>query len=99
MPSPLLETKLHVPRPRRGLVPRLRLSERLDRGRDVHEGMAFLLDHLPPRLHLVIASRTDPALALARLRARGELAEIRAAELRFRRDKTGLYLDERWVGV
>ena len=50
---------------------------------DVQEGMAFLLDHLPPRLHLVIASRADPALPLARLRARGELVEIRAADLRF----------------
>jgi LuxR family transcriptional regulator, maltose regulon positive regulatory protein len=39
--------------------------------RDVQEGMAFLLDHLPERLHLVIASRADPALPLARLRARG----------------------------
>ena len=36
---------------------------------DVHNGMAFLLDHLPPRMHLVIASRADPPLPLARLRA------------------------------
>ena len=55
--------------------------------RDVHDGMAFLLDHLPPRLHLVIASRADPALPLARLRARGELVEIRAADLRFTPDE------------
>ena len=46
--------------------------------RDIHDGMVFLLDHLPPRLHLVIASRTDPPLPLARLRARGELTEVRA---------------------
>jgi LuxR family maltose regulon positive regulatory protein len=52
-------------------------------GREVQGGMAFLLDHLPPGLHVVIASRADPVLPLARLRARGELAEIRAAELRF----------------
>src|SRR5205807_8196433 len=45
--------------------------------RDVHDGMAFLLEHLPPRIRLVIASRTDPPLPLARLRGRGELAEIR----------------------
>ena len=51
--------------------------------RDVQDGMAFLLDHLPSRLHVVIAGRADPALPLARLRARGELVEIRAAELRF----------------
>src|SRR6202171_1619272 len=37
--------------------------------REIHDGMVFLLDHLPPRLHLVIASRTDPPLPLARLRA------------------------------
>ena len=207
VPAPLLETKLYVPRSRRGLVPRPRLSERLDRGtaskltlvsapagfgkttlltewlaagpaapagerlaawlsldradndpasfwayviaalrtvasgvgesalallqaprpppietvltvllndlgatagdivlvlddyhvidaRDVQDGMAFLLDHLPPRLHVVIASRADPALPLARWRARGELAEIRAAELRFTPDEAAAYLNE-----
>jgi LuxR family maltose regulon positive regulatory protein len=207
VPAPLLETKLYVPRPRRGLVPRPRLSQRLDRGttsklmlisapagfgkttlltewlaagpaapaderlaawlsldradndpasfwtyviaalqtvapgigesaltllqapqpppietvltallndlgaitgdivlvlddyhvidaRDVQDAMAFLLDHLPPRLHVVIASRTDPALPLARLRARGELVETRAAELRFTPDEAAAYLNE-----
>ena len=207
MPAALLETKFYVPRPRRGLVPRPRLSERLDRGTasklmlvsapagfgkttlltewlaagpaapaderlaawlsldrgdndpasfwayviaalrtvasgvgesalallrapqpppveavltallndlaaiaadvvlvldDYHvidapavqDGMAFLLDHLPPGLHVVIASRADPALPLARLRARGELAEIRAAELRFTPDEAAAYLNE-----
>ena len=207
VPAPLLETKLYVPRSRRGLVPRPRLSERLDRGtasklmlvsapagfgkttlltewlaagpaapadqrlaawlsldradndpasfwtyviaalrtaapgvgesalallqapqpppietvltallndlgatagdivlvlddyhvidaREVQDEMAFLLDHLPPRLHVVIASRADPALPLARWRARGELAEIRAAELRFTPDEAAAYLNE-----
>ncbi len=207
MPAPLLETKLYVPRSRRGLVPRPRLSERLDRGaasklmlvsapagfgkttlltewlaggpaapaderlaawlsldrgdndpasfwtyviaalrtvasgvgetalallhssqppaietvltallnelsavagdivlvlddyhvidaRDVQDGMAFLLDHLPPWLHVVIASRADPALPLARLRARGELVETRAADLRFTPDEAAAYLNE-----
>ena len=207
VPAPLLETKLYVPRSRRGLVPRPRLSERLDRGtalkltlvsapagfgkttlltewlaagpsgpagerlaawlsldradndpasfwiyviaalrtvasgagesalallhaaqpppvetvltvllndlaavagdivlvlddyhvidaRDVQDEMAFLLDHLPPRLHVVIASRADPALPLARLRARGELVDIRAAELRFTPDEAAAYLNE-----
>ena len=206
-PAPLLETKLYVPRSRRGLVPRPRLSERLDRGTaskltlvsapagfgkttlltawlaagpaapaderltawlsldradndpasfwtyviaalrtvasgvgesaltllqapqpppietvltallndlgatagdivlvlddyhvidasDVQGGMAFLLDHLPPWLHVVIASRADPALPLARWRARGELAEIRAADLRFTPDEAAAYLGE-----
>jgi LuxR family maltose regulon positive regulatory protein len=207
VPAALLETKFYVPRPRRGLVPRPRLSERLDRGtasklmlvsapagfgkttlltewlaagpaapaderlaawlsldrsdnhpasfwayviaalrtvasgigesalallrapqpprveavltallndlaaiaadivlvlddyhvidvREIQDGMAFLLDHLPPGLHVVIACRADPALPLARLRARGELAEIRAAELRFTPDEAAAYLNE-----
>jgi len=62
--------------------------------RAVQDGMAFLLDHLPPWLHVVIASRADPALPLARMRARGELAEIRAAELRFTADEAAAYLNE-----
>jgi LuxR family maltose regulon positive regulatory protein len=62
--------------------------------REVQDGMEFLLDHLPPQLHVVIASRADPALPLARMRARGELAEIRAAELRFTADEAAAYLNE-----
>jgi LuxR family transcriptional regulator, maltose regulon positive regulatory protein len=62
--------------------------------RDVHDGMAFLLEHLPPQIHLVIASRADPALPLARLRGRGELVEIRAADLRFTPDEAAAYLNE-----
>src|SRR5580704_13663190 len=49
----------------------------------VHESVAFLLQNLPPGLLLVVSGRTDPPLPLARLRARGQLAELRAAELRF----------------
>jgi len=49
----------------------------------VHASVAFLLEHLPPGLHLVLTSRADPPLPLARLRGRGQLAELRAAELRF----------------
>jgi LuxR family maltose regulon positive regulatory protein len=204
MASPLLETKLYVPRLRRGLVPRPRLSERLSRGvessltlisapagfgktsllaewhsaapgrdhaiawlsldqadnqpatywtyliaalqtvapgigasalallqgpqpapietilatllnelnalptdvvlvlDDYHEvdsaeiqgGMAFVLEHLPPRSHLVITTRADPALPLGRLRGRGELTEIRAADLRFTPDEAAAYLNE-----
>ena len=62
--------------------------------RGVQEGMAFLLEHLPPQIHLVIASRADPALPLARLRGRGELVEIRAADLRFTPDEAAAYLNE-----
>jgi len=45
--------------------------------------LTFLLEHLPPQIHLVIATREDPPLPLARLRARGQLTELRAADLRF----------------
>ena len=61
---------------------------------DVQDGMAFLLEHLPPQIHLVITTRADPALPLARLRARGELVEIRAAGLRFTPDEAAAYLNE-----
>src|SRR3984957_3587585 len=62
--------------------------------RDVQDGLAFLLEHLPPQIHLVIASRTDPALPLARLRGRGQLVEIRAADLRFTPGEAAAYLNE-----
>jgi LuxR family maltose regulon positive regulatory protein len=60
---------------------------------EVHAGMAFLLEHLPQQVHLVLASRADPALPLARFRARGELVEIRAVDLRFTPDEAGAYLN------
>ncbi len=49
----------------------------------VDEALTFLLEHLPPQMHLVITTREDPHLPLARLRARGQLTELRAADLRF----------------
>lgn len=58
---------------------------------DIQDGVAFLLEHLPARMHLVIATRADPALPLARLRARGELVEIRAVDLRFTPDEAAAY--------
>ena len=51
----------------------------------VHESLAFLLEHRPAGMCVVLASRSDPPLPLARLRARGQLTEIRVAELRFTR--------------
>ena len=60
---------------------------------EIHDLLAFLLEHRPPRLHLVIAGRADPPLPLARLRARDELVEIRAADLRFRPDEAAAYLN------
>jgi len=49
----------------------------------IHHMLAFLIEHLPARLHLMLGTRTDPPLPLARLRVRGQLREIRADELRF----------------
>lgn len=49
----------------------------------IHTALAFLLEHLPPQLHLIIASRSDPPLSLSRWRVRGELNELRASDLRF----------------
>jgi LuxR family maltose regulon positive regulatory protein len=59
----------------------------------IHQAMAFLLDHLPPRLHVVIAARSEPPLPLARLRARGRLTELRAVDLRFTTNETAAFLD------
>lgn len=60
--------------------------------RTVHDGLAFLIANLPPNVHLVLASRVDPPLPLARLRARGDLVEIRAADLRFTAEEASDYL-------
>jgi ATP/maltotriose-dependent transcriptional regulator MalT len=60
----------------------------------VHTSLAFLLEHLPPCLHLVLASRSDPPLPLARMRAGGGLAELRAAELRFTAEEAAALLHE-----
>jgi LuxR family maltose regulon positive regulatory protein len=60
----------------------------------IHDGLAFLLDHLPPRMHLVISTRTDPALPLARLRGRGQLSELREIDLRFTIDEAAAFLNQ-----
>ncbi|CAN5508026.1 LuxR C-terminal-related transcriptional regulator [soil metagenome] len=60
----------------------------------IRDAVAFLLDHLPPTMHLAIASRSDPALPLARMRARGELTELRAADLRFTPDEAAGFLGQ-----
>jgi LuxR family transcriptional regulator, maltose regulon positive regulatory protein len=60
----------------------------------VHQSLVFLLEHLPAGLRLAVAGRSDPPLPLARLRALGQLAEIRAAELRFTLEEaTALFRD------
>ena len=60
----------------------------------VDQAVGFLLDYLPPPMHLVIASREDPPLPLARLRARGQLTELRAADLRFTPAEAAEFLNE-----
>ncbi|HEX9371402.1 MAG TPA: hypothetical protein VF897_10360, partial [Roseiflexaceae bacterium] len=60
----------------------------------IHQAVSFLIDHLPPTLHLVIATREDPSLPLARLRARRQVAELRADQLRFTADEAAAFLTE-----
>ncbi len=60
----------------------------------IQEQMTFVLDHRPAQLRVVISGRTDPPLPVARLRARGELVEIRAADLRFSSGEASAYLNE-----
>ncbi len=60
----------------------------------VHTSLEFLLEHRPPGLDLVLASRSDPPLSLARLRARGQLTELRAADLRFTAGEAGALLQQ-----
>lgn len=64
------------------------------RSQVVHEAIIFLLEHCPVTLHLVIATRSDPALPLSRLRARGQIVELRAAELRFTESEAAKFLNE-----
>ena len=60
----------------------------------VHEEVAFLLEHCPNTLHLLIATRSDPPLPLARLRARGQTVELRAADLRFTEPEAAQFLND-----
>ena len=59
----------------------------------VHSALLFLLDHLPPQLHLVIVTRVDPPWPLARLRASREITELRAGDLRFALEETRVFLN------
>ncbi len=60
--------------------------------RAIHDALDYLLARLPPHAHLIVASRADPPLALAQLRARDELTELRAADLRFTGDEAASFL-------
>ena len=67
-----------------------RIAEPLD-----YMVLDYLLEHRPPQMHLVVAGRVDPPLALARLRARGEVAELRLGELGFDYEETRAFLNDR----
>jgi LuxR family transcriptional regulator, maltose regulon positive regulatory protein len=60
----------------------------------VDQAAAFLVEHLPPQMHLLIATREDPQLPLARLRARGQLTELRAVDLRFTPSEAAEFLNQ-----
>src|SRR5229473_3282638 len=66
----------------------------LIREQAIHDSLQFLLDHLPPCLHLLLASRGDPQLPLARLRARGQVVEIRETELRLSGEEAARFLTQ-----
>ena len=60
----------------------------------VHAALTFLLENLPPQMHLVIATREDPLLPLSRLRAGGQITELRAADLRFSSSEAAEFLNQ-----
>jgi LuxR family maltose regulon positive regulatory protein len=59
----------------------------------IHDALSFLIDHLPSQMHLVIATRADPPLPVARLRGRGQLVELRLVDLRFTPEEAAEFLD------
>src|SRR6478609_1697286 len=63
-------------------------------GAEVHEAVAFLLDNLPPQVTVAMTTRADPPLSLSRLRARGDLLEVRAADLRFTTAEATTFLND-----
>ena len=60
----------------------------------IHDGITFLLDHLPSGKHIIITTRSDPALPLHRYRSRGQMVEIRAENLRFSQEEISSYMEE-----
>ena len=59
----------------------------------IHEALAYLLDNRPPKMHLVMLTRSDPPIHLAKLRARGDMLELRTGDLRFTTDEAALFLN------
>src|SRR5260370_13907503 len=60
----------------------------------IDQALTYLVEHLPPHMHLVITTREDPQLPLARLRARGQLTEVRTADLRFTPSEAAAFLNQ-----
>jgi len=60
----------------------------------IHDTIAYFISHMPPQMHLILSSRTDPPLPLSRLRVRGDLTEIRTDDLRFTHEETVAYLNQ-----
>jgi len=60
---------------------------------EVHSGINFLLDNIPPQLHIIITTRSDPPLRLGLRRGRGQISEIRSADLRFTSDETAAFIN------
>ena len=60
----------------------------------IDDALSFLLKHLPPQMRVVVATREDPALPLPRMRARGQLTEVRAADLRFNSAEAAVFLNQ-----
>ena len=65
----------------------------LIRTQSIHETLTYLLDHLPQQMHVLLATRADPALPVARLRVRNQLTELRADDLRFTADEAAMFLN------
>jgi LuxR family maltose regulon positive regulatory protein len=61
---------------------------------DIHEQLAYLIEHLPPHVHVIATTRADPSLPLPRWRVRGDLVEIRSADLRFTAEEAAAYLND-----
>ena len=80
--------------PPAGVEPVAPPTSREGRRLRVHEAVTFLLENLPPQVTLAMTTRADPPLPLSRLRARGELVEVRAADLRFTTEEAEVFLNE-----
>jgi len=61
---------------------------------EIYQGLDFMLEHMPPQMHLVLLTRTDPPLALSRLRVRGQIIEIRARDLSFTSEESAVFLND-----